>query len=326
MKVVLSIIVLIAISTGSVAQGCSDAGACSVGDLRLSGRLSDDEQPDLSVQYRQSLGLADKFSVVSVTSIRVSQMIHKTTKLEVMVPFQATFGNLASTAGVGDLLVSVSQIIIRRDNTRVSLVAGGRFKSNDSDKSSDGIPLPMVYQTSLGTNDIIAGLNYNLKSWRLGFAYQHPFGANNNGYLQAPGTPRSKSYFESAYLKRGDDIMLRVEKAEYGKGKNSYSYGLLSFYRLQKDQIKRNDVYEKVNESDGLTLNVFFAWFRNFGRNKTFSLTGGFPLYARHNRPDGLTRTAIINAAVSFRFKNKDRRMESDSKIYDPKIWNTEKP
>ncbi|MBN1340646.1 MAG: hypothetical protein JXA03_15055 [Bacteroidales bacterium] len=326
MKIVLSIFVLIAITTGSMAQGCSDAGACSVGDLRLSGRLSDDEQPDLSIQYRQSIGLADKYSVVSFTSVRVSHMILQTTRLEAMLPFQATFGNLATTSGVGDLLVSLSQAVFRRDNSRISLVAGGRFRSNDSDKSSGGIPLPMVYQTSLGTNDIIAGLNYILRGWRFGFAYQHPFGANNNGYLLVPGTPGNKSYFESAYLKRGDDIMLRVEKAEYGKGKNSYSYGLLSFYRLQKDQIKRNDVYEQLNESDGLTLNIFFAWFRNFGRNKTFSLTGGFPALARHNRPDGLTRTLIVNGGVSFRFQNKDRRMESDSKLYDPKLWNTEKP
>ena len=42
--------------------------------------------------------------------------------------------------------------------------------------------------------------------------YQHAFNANRNGFLYNawPNLPEDTPYFESAQLKRGDDLILRI--------------------------------------------------------------------------------------------------------------------
>ncbi|MCB0804470.1 MAG: hypothetical protein KDC05_01655 [Bacteroidales bacterium] len=290
-------------------QGCSDAGACSVGSLELKDNSRD--KTGLLIGYQQSLGLADKEALVAGTELFLEHRILKNTSLEFRLPYYVTIGNLATTSGVGDLLVSVSQHLLQSETGRLTFITGGRLKTNDADKSKDGEPLPMVYQSSLGTYDIIAGLAWQTKKWSFSVGYQHPFGANENKYLHPDSVelPDNKQYYESAYLKRGDDLMLRIQRTVTLNEKSTINFGFLPIYRIQKDEIKRNGVYEQLPGSSGITYNVFFNWYKKLGQNKQFVLTTGIPVHAREYRADGLTRTAIVSAGLIFSFHQKQDKL-----------------
>ncbi len=318
MRQLLYILMSFFFSLSAAAQGCSDAGACSAGSLGLHG----DEQTgtDLLVGYTQSIGLADKESLVLSSELLVSHQLFPSTNLEVRIPYLVTIGNLATTSGVGDLMLTLSQVLGQWEGSALTLVAGGRLKTNDANKEADGQPLPMVYQSSLGTNDLIAGLAWQSEKWAVSMAYQHPFGNNLNEYLHpgSPDVPENKLYYESAFLKRGDDLMLRVQRTFNLNAVSHLVAGALPVWRLQQDQIRRNGEYEALPGSQGVTFNLYFRWLRSFGENKLFTLTAGFPLHAREYRADGLTRTAIVSAGLVFRFTQRTREVKPIPGLYEP--------
>lgn len=285
------------------AQGCGDAGACSAGSLGL--HESGQNEPRFWMGYAQSIGLADKESLVLSTDLTINHRLFASTGLEVRIPYLVTIGNLGTTSGLGDLLVSLSQIVVQDEKSVFSIVAGGRIKTNESDKEMDGEPLPMVYQSSLGTNDIFAGIACHRGDWSLSLAYQHPFGSNKNEYLRPDSIeiPKNKQYFESAFLKRGDDLVMRFQRTFNTHPDGQVVTGILPVYRIQKDEISRNGMSEKLPGSDGITINLYFNWLRQIDENKQFNISAAFPVYARKYRADGLTRTAIVSAGLVFKFK-----------------------
>ena len=306
------------IALSAAPQGCSDAGACSAGSLGLGGTTSPGK--DLLLGYSQAIGLADKESLVFTSELSVSHQLFPSTNLEVRIPFQVTTGNLGTTSGVGDLMVTLSQVIRQGKKSSLTLVAGGRLKTNDANKKSGDQPFPMVYQTSLGTYDIIAGMAWQSDVWSISLAYQHPFGNNLNESLlpESDDVPERKRYFESAYLKRGDDVMMRVQRTLNINAVSKLVVGALPIYRLQQDEIKRNGVNEQLPVSDGITFNVYFRWYRSIGENKLFNLSLGVPLHAREYRADGLTRTVVISAGLVFKFRKQVREINPIQGIYEP--------
>jgi len=298
-------------------QGCSDAGACSAGAMSL----KDDSNTGskLSLSYSQSMGLADKESFVLTTELTINHSILANTRLEIRLPYLLTIGNLATTSGVGDPLISLSQVIFRSDETSFSLIAGGRLKANNADKSNEGQPLPMVYQSSLGTYDLIAGVAWETSKWSISAGYQHAFGANGNQYLHPKSNdlPNSKLYFESAYLKRGADLLLRIQRTVELNNSNALNFGFLPICRMQADQIKRNGNYEQLPGSKGVTYNTFFNWLHLIDNSKSLNLSAGIPIHARDYRADGLTRTAIISATLFIKFQPVKNEMKPVDNLID---------
>jgi len=301
----LSVVILFILANFSAfSQGCSDAGACSVGALDL----KSDDSPQLTLEYSQSIGLADKESLVFGSELGISQTLLPKTQIEVRIPYLITVGNLGSTSGVGDLLLTLTKGIYTTEKSSFSLVVGGRLNTNDANKKLDGDPLPMVYQSSLGTNDLILGLAWQSEKWSISAGWQHSFGNNLNEYLHPDSVelPKRKQYYESAYLDRGDDLMIRIQRTVKLNEENTIRFGFLPIYRMQEDQIKRNGVYEKLPGSSGITYNVFFNWDRKLSKSSVFNLSLGVPVHAREYRADGLTRTVIVSAGIRMRFTRED--------------------
>ncbi|MCB2219191.1 MAG: hypothetical protein KQI35_02265 [Bacteroidetes bacterium] len=298
-------------------QGCSDAGACSAGSLGL--KDDDLDRTKLMLGYSQSIGLADKESIVLGSELRVNHEIFPTSNLEIRVPYLVTIGNLGATSGVGDLLITFSQQVINGEKSIFTLVAGGRLKTNDTNKKLDGEALPMVYQSSLGTYDIIAGMAWQSQRWSVSIAYQHPFGSNLNEYLHPFDVelPDNKLYYESAFLKRGDDLMLRIQRTIEFNEASKIHFGFLPIYRIQEDQIKRDGVYEKLPGSSGITYNVFFNWMKELKPGKLLNLSVGIPLHARDYRADGLTRTVIVGAGLILKFNKSEGDTNAVDDLYN---------
>lgn len=285
--------------TSVFGQGCSDAGACSINSLNVS---EDSTNTETKVRFSivQSFGLGEKFTLISQTTAGIQYQIFKSTLLELRVPFIFIYGNLGQTSGVGDLIFSVNQRLFRKNKTQLSLLLTGRLKSNNADFTFSGEPLPMAYQTSLGTYDAIFGLLYAIPKWDFYLAYQHAFGRNKNGYLVMDTTlPDEKKYFESAQLKRGDDMYLRLRRQLNLKNENNIILTLMSLYRLQEDEIIKNDQSVLLEGSRGLTLNLGFAWSKKIKSGQTMDLMLSFPVIDRDYRADGLTRNAVVGIRIS---------------------------
>lgn len=297
MFLIISVIIFAgsAILTG---QGCSDAGACSIGSMDdLDGGH---QPPKFKLSYDQNVALGEKFVFISTTSLIAEHRFTKTTSFVARVPFIFTSGNLGNSSGIGDVLVSVIQQIFHGQNSQLGILLGGKLKTNNSDFTFNGEPLPMAYQTSLGTYDIIAGVQYMYKTWDFYLAYQHPFGRNNNQYLNPEGeTDESKLYYESAFLKRGDDLALRIQKTFNLKNEQSLQPGILPIYRLQKSEIIRNDQPEILDGSDGLTLNLFLTYSNKVKSNTILNLTVAFPVIDKKYRADGLTRNFVLSIRIT---------------------------
>jgi hypothetical protein len=276
-------------------QGCSDAGACSIGTLD---EVETEESilPRVKISYDQGIALGEKFTFISQTSISLDLRVGKSTSIVVRTPFIFTSGNLGNSSGIGDVLISVIQQVYKDNESQFGILLAGKLKSNNSNFSFAGNPLPMAYQTSLGTYDIIVGGQYLWRTWDFYLAYQHPFGRNENQYLNNPNiTDESKIYFESAQLKRGDDLALRVQKTFYLNNDQSLLPGIMPIYRIQKSEIVKNDQQVLLDGSDGLTLNLYLTYVKKLKGNTIMYLSGAFPIIDRDYRADGLTRNFVIN-------------------------------
>jgi hypothetical protein len=168
--------------------------------------------------------------------------------------------------------------------------------------------LPMPYQTSLGTTDILFGANYRIGRWTAALAYQYVWkDQNGNGFdhLFWMEVPEAQGYFESAALERADDAVARIQYA-FTWEDLIVQPGLLAIWHVYED--KRWDPAGSpdrpipIEGSDGLTLNLTAD--ARYELSDTWSLEASFgsPLITREVRPDGLTRSMVLNAGVRLAF------------------------
>ena len=274
------------------AQGCSDAGACSIESLNFDETSKDSK---LRLNLEQTFGLGEKFVFISQTTAGFQYKFGATTLFELRVPFIFTLGNLGHTSGVGDLIISVNQRIKKNDYFGLSIILASRIKSNDADKYNDEQALPMAYQTSLGTYDIILGSLLSIPNWDFYAAWQHSFGRNKNNYLISdPTIPENKQYYESNKLKRGDDLFFRSRRFFNLKNGNRIISNALVIYRLNKDEIIKNGQSLKLDGSTGLTINLSLTYSKIIKENRKLDFYVAFPIIDRQYRADGLTRNVVL--------------------------------
>jgi hypothetical protein len=279
-------------------QGCSDAGACSIQtfDFELNPETS---KGKILLNFNQTVALGEKFIFISQTILSMQYNLSSSTYFELRTPFIFTYGNLGYTSGVGDLILSASQDFFKNKNFQLTAIIAGRLKTNHANFNFDNLPLPMAYQTSLGTNDIILGMQYSRTTWNLYVAYQHPFGRNSNEYLVPDDeTNPNKQYFESAYLKRGDDLYLRAQYYLNLNKNNDLKFTMLNIYRIQKSEIIVDDEPVILDGSNGITINLGVTYTKQIKHNRELSLILAFPLIDREYRADGLTRNIVIGISL----------------------------
>lgn len=296
-------ILLLGLSVRLLAQGCSDAGVCSIGSMKPS--LSTDPiQSGIGLSTSFGLGEADG-ALIPIWTAQVEGILKITPSsyINLKLPFQIAHGNLGTTYGPGDIALSISQVLSQDQHKRTTITVGGIFPTNDADKQIDGKGLPMIYQTSLGSYDLIIGASHLRGRWQFAVGYQHPFNRNKNGFLHSewPDNEDALAYFESNRLKRGDDLIFRAGKLFYFSNSTLY-LGLLPIIRLQKDEIIKEGEVLPLDGSRGLTLNLNLSWHKPLSERLDFKLVYGNPIIWRQTRADGLTRPVVITASLNRRF------------------------
>jgi len=296
MKYIIStLIILIIIKTGN-AQGCSDAGICSID---FSGESS---KTVLSIQ--QSFGLHDTDGT-SIFKTSLSGKINAFGMFAfVELPFYYTQGKLGSLSGVGDIMLSFG---IPYHDFIFNL--GFKIPTNDANKLDGKNPLPMAYQTSQATTDLLLVINYKYKSYKFSSGYQHILSNNNNNeYFNL----NEGNTYSSINIRRGNDIFLSA-KREFAFEKIGYLLGFNTIYRLQKSIVVSPNILNshpfieepekyKVSDSQGLTLNLIGSINYQIDNKNIIVLDLGLPLNFRKDIRDGLKRVFEANLKFNYSF------------------------
>lgn len=260
------------------------------------------KSPRLILNNLLSYGVGDNHTSIITNNIEINyRLLNRKLYAQIKIPYIAVNGDLANTKGLGDLTLSLSYTAINKKKKNLSFVAGVKIPTNESNLSEDNDPLPMVYQTSLGSKDALIGFNYRYSKWDVTFAYQHSFNATNNKYLHNPlKNDNYNRYFESNQLKRADDGVFRINRSFLLK-KGTITSGLLFIYHLQNDTYVDAFGNRKTAEgSKGLTLNLNIAAIYPIVKKVDFTFIFARPLIIRDARPDGLTRDYIVMGGLRY--------------------------
>jgi len=272
----------------SYPQGCSDAGFCTVGSL--SNHTADDSSL-ISLKLNENIGLGEKNALNLETEIETKLRLTESTHLNFKIPYTFIVGDLENTNNLGDIDVSISQRILS-EKEKFSIVAAMVVPSGNANIKKNGVALPMAYQTGQGTWDAIAGFSYYNEDWHLAIGYQKALTHSKNTFLHENwNNDKILEYQESNLLKRGDDVLLRVERIVA----SNWVFGLLPIYRLVKDEFKKNNRYIEIKGSDGLTLNANMSY-----RKESFKVLVAAPIMAKEIRADGLTRSFVISCTYAI--------------------------
>ncbi|TXB65351.1 hypothetical protein FRY74_07980 [Vicingus serpentipes] len=260
------------------------------------------KSPRLILNNLLSYGVGDNQTSIITNNLEINyRLLNRKLYAQIKIPYIAVNGDLANTKGLGDLTLSLSYTAINKKKKNLSFVAGVKIPTNESNLSEDNDPLPMVYQTSLGSKDALIGFNYRYSKWDVTFAYQHSFNTTNNKYLHNPlKNDNYNSYFESNQLKRADDGVFRINRSFLFK-KGTITSGLLFIYHLQNDTYVDAFGNRKTAEgSKGLTLNLNIAAIYPIVKKVDFTFIFARPLIIRDARPDGLTRDYIVMGGLRY--------------------------
>ncbi len=297
------------------AQGCSDAGFCTMGAMKPDQAYS--KQINLKLRsleisaYRGSTTLTP---IVSVYTADLTIGVNDLNFLQVKVPYQTTTGNFGKTSGMSDISLSWTRQLVNKENFSMSATLGTKIPSGKSDierKENEFGPasdFPMYQQVSLGSYDIVAGAAIINNDWLIATGIQIPLTANENDFRwgQWSGYPSNeylREYPLSNNLKRGTDIMLRVER-NFRFTNFNFNVGLLPIYRITKDEIYdfNSDQRVRVDNTTGMALSALAGAGYRFNVNNSVKVLFGHKITQRKVNPDGLTRHAIQTISYIYRF------------------------
>ncbi len=289
------LIVLIGISCIHIVkgQGCSDAGFCTISGLSPGNRDSLVRQFYLkpSVFYGKAFFDITVYGFAFETGFSISEKL--------LFDFKVTSigqnGNGISVFGFSDLFFNCSYLF-----KEVSMTLGLKVPFSKADRTYDGLPLPMDYQSSLGTFDVIAGISYTIKNkLYIAFGLQHPLTQNNNMFFAEfypMDSPLSEFPSTNGYKRSGDALFRASYKISILNRQLGISPGILALYHLANDRyIDQMGIEREIEGSKGLTLNITIYVDYPITNSQKLVINAGGPLIFRRVRPDGLTRKYIIN-------------------------------
>lgn len=307
----LSTLILFLISaSNALAQGCSDAGVCSIGGMNGSGNPDEKFSVTLNNQY----GIGEQNVSIFTTQLETIFGLNKKSKIQFKFPWVFANGNLGSTSAAGDITaVFIYKGFIKNDwqmngNIGIRIAtnnANQTFRTDLSTGNNMNISYPMPYQSSLGTNDLLLGVDVKYrKSWLFAAGFQLPIIQNNLNDFDTSSisnNPDAKAYFSSNRLQRKPDLVVRIDK-KFTLKKNIHLYaGLLPIFHLGEDKITDSKGSStNIKGSEGITLNFTSAMQFQLGDNFSLTVRYASPLIVRKVRPDGLTRHFVSGLELKY--------------------------
>lgn len=304
----LGVLFLLTMAKATYSQGCSDAGICTVDGVKGYSFSFYGEEETVKNWFKSGItyGLGEFGVNVFNPYLEYSYMFSDKISMVSKLTYAYIDGGLGTTNGLGDVILTGNFILMQKEKSSISLVVGGKVPLNKSDRSSDGDPLPMHYQTSLGTYDLLVGLSYSYGNLGTNIAWQQPIiNANENEFMSpADQTLEASKYLSTNSFERKGDVIARVSYAiPFKNNKWVLRPSILGIYHLGEDTYVDNaGVEQKISGSQGLTLNNNIFLNYSFSDRKQLEFSIGAPFVTREARPDGLTRGMVIGLQYSYSF------------------------
>jgi hypothetical protein len=282
---------LIAAYHSSTAQGCSDAGVCTMGTMR-SATHDRDTSAYASVTLTPSYGAGEQGVAIVQVLPEVEWRVAHLVTLRASLPLMYTSGSLGTNSGIGDAVFSVSRTFQLSDDVGMGLTLGTRLPTGTTNAVYTATAsLPMPYQTGLGTTDLVVGVSSTFDRWSVALGYQRVLANNNlNTYVD-----QGLDYFTSKDYQRGDDAILRIGRA-IPIADIDLVPSVLAIYRVQQDRV----MGERVEGSDGLTLNLALAASASIADRMNLRFDVAAPVIVRKVRADGLTRALVVSLSLAY--------------------------
>lgn len=304
--VIVLVVYLLGHSVTVQAQGCSDAGFCSIGALSQQPGLKEAKQK-LSIQL--PFGMGDESVMVFTPAVQYDNRLNEKWSIQAKITGNYANGNLASVAGLGDLYLAGTYVFPgKKNNWNFATTLGTKIPLSQSNLKENNRSLPMQYQSSLGTVDLITGIALSNAKWQFAAGWQQPLtGTNGNQFLPFywSGNTDAAKYIPSNDFKRKADLLLRsLYKQKIGE-RFSLHGGLLGIYHTAEDSYIDANISNKpidIKGSAGLTLNATLAAWFNVSSKLQIGIMAGAPLVVRDFRPDGLTRSFVLSPEISWNF------------------------
>lgn len=310
-KYLFLIIVLLLLGIGlSFGQGCSDAGFCSMGAMKPDQPFHKQKRMKLrAVEIGHYIGRTKFKSIIQATTLDLNVGIGKKNTFQFKVPYMQIKGDGWRDKGIGDISISFTHNLLSTEKYKLNVTLGGKIPTHDGSKAkAANRTLPMYYQTSLGTYDLVLGASLLMRNWLIAAGYQKPFNSNKNDFnhLLWADHPRAKDaakYPESRFLQRRSDVMLRVER-NFRFSRFSFNAGLLAIHRFRKDIITSSETNEEIEAegSDGLALTMLLGCAYRFSTKSSIKLGFGDRWYQRGHNPDGLSREQVFTGGYVLFF------------------------
>jgi hypothetical protein len=305
MKKVLFFFISLPLYLAAFSQGCSDAGFCSLGILKNNTAASG-KKYSISIGASYGAGEQNTSTFNHYLEYAVKANCHLSYQLKITSAYANGF--LGSTFNLGDIFGFVNYTAKPKSINRLSFLSGIKIPlSYSNDKNKDGKPLPLDYQSGIGSFDLIEGINYIIREkWELNAGIQIPVIQKNKNtfFPDEYSDPRISNFSATNNFKRKSDALLRVGHYLYLK-KSSVTLkpNILAIYHLGEDSYEnRLGQRESINGSDGLTMNAGIIATKRFKNNNQLELVAAAPFIVRDTRPDGLTRSFVLNIQYSFIF------------------------
>lgn len=299
MKKILLITGTLLIATFTFAQGCSDAGICSVGQ----GFQTKDKELKNSIEIAILFGAGESDVNYFSPYISYTRQINEKFALSTKVTFSTANGSFGTRGAFGDAFLVGNYSFVAKNDTQWSVLLGSKIPFTSSNLKINGFSLPLDYQSSLGTFDLFLGTNLKYKKWDFNAAIQIPvFNNNKNSYFaEYSGTD---DFLTTNLFERKSDALFRATYSLNTKNhKFTFKPNVLFIYHLGEDSFE--NIFGKRESyvgSEGLTINGNLISSYNISRQKSFELSLAAPFVVRDIRPDGLTRSFVLGLQYKYSF------------------------
>ena len=282
-----------------LAQGCSDAGFCTIGNFNAIHQQAGEQilqknEIDISFIYGTH-GKSEKFyqPQINYRFIKKSGAFY-----ELRLPFNIAKNTNTgiSNSGIGDATITYNSRIKKIDYS-----LGLRVSFTNADKSVKNSmgSLPMYLQSGLGTTDILIVANYDIvKFIRVSTGVQLPvlqYNKNIAVFTDVIGVVTGTGY------RRMPDALLKLT-GHYATGKIKVSGGVLSIFHLANDYYNTSHGKYVLQQSKGTTINFNVELGYALSNKITFDLLFAEPIVTRKNIPDGLARSRIFAPKITYSF------------------------
>lgn len=284
----------------SYGQGCSDAGFCTINSFKPNGT---EDTKVLNNQFKIGafFGGADNAIAVYGTYLEYNRQWGKKFGLDARLTTLAQNGNDISVFGLSDIFLNANY----KASEKLTFTLGTKLPLSSADKTYNNLPLPMDYQASLGTLDLIFGIGYQIKKLQLVAAIQQPLTQNDNQFFASAypiGSPL-RDFQSTNKFHRAGDVLLRVSYPFDINSKLKLTPSILPIYHLANDTYTEEVAIStiEIEGSQGLTINGNAYLDYQINQKSALQLNVGMPFLVRDARPDGLTRGFIAN--LEYRIK-----------------------